>query len=361
MPTVVAAGVVRAVRAVDREVQLGGVADAGDRRSGPTRRPWSRPGSARAGRCRRTSPASSPAGRSATVNVAVVGESTPANVDAHRERQRACRAGSSAASASVKSRDAVAPGGEVAVGAARGVTVGRASPVRHRHADAGRRAVADVGDRQRSVARLPWFEVRVAVAGRRRDRRLLRPARAAAASRPVYSSTLSARRSRAGARVDARGREVERGGVNASRTSAIVAPGCRSSTSAAIAAACGAAAEVPKNGSKSGTEVVTPSAAVSRASGARLRARVTRRRVKNTRRGPSEVKRSGGWAAVNTPGNGPRRVRRVARLEVEGERLAAGAAATLKASRPRSGRGSPRGSTQAGRPSAAHRSGRAAR
>ena len=50
---------------------------------------------------------------------------------------------------------------------------------------------------------------------------------------------------------------------NAVRTSSVlVSPGLPDSTSAAIAAACGAAADVPKNGAKSGTLVVTPSAAV---------------------------------------------------------------------------------------------------
>ncbi len=50
--------------------------------------------------------------------------------------------------------------------------------------------------------------------------------------------------------------------VSAERTSAGLMPGLPDRISAAIAAACGADAEVPKNGSKPGTEVLTPSAAV---------------------------------------------------------------------------------------------------
>ena len=50
--------------------------------------------------------------------------------------------------------------------------------------------------------------------------------------------------------------------LNASATSAVPAPGLPDSTSAAIAAACGAAADVPKNGAKQSIDVLTPSAAV---------------------------------------------------------------------------------------------------
>ena len=80
---------------------------------------------------------------------------------------------------------------------------------------------------------------------------------------PVYSSTLSARSTpvpvRPSTPAGARSSAVA---LNASRRSASVELGLPESTSAAMPAACGAAAEVPKNGSKSSTDVVTPSAAV---------------------------------------------------------------------------------------------------
>src|SRR5262249_59771789 len=97
------------------------------------------------------------------------------------------------------------------------------------------------------------------------------------------------------------------------RSCALVRPGFPDSTSAASAAAWGAAAEVPKNGLKPGTPVVTPSADVM--SGfARTMPPVEVRfagvngvpsGAKYIRRGPSEVKRSGSWEAVYTFGNGP--------------------------------------------------------
>ena len=49
--------------------------------------------------------------------------------------------------------------------------------------------------------------------------------------------------------------------VKTFRTWSTVKAGLKDLSSAAMPAACGAAAEVPKNGAKPGTEVVTPSAA----------------------------------------------------------------------------------------------------
>src|SRR5258706_14899516 len=104
--------------------------------------------------------------------------------------------------------------------------------------------------------------------------------------------------------------------VIAARNCADVQPGKACFTSAAIAAACGAAADVPKNGLKSGAEVDTPSAAVmsgllsttppvavklpAGAPGSRLPAE-----SKKTRRGPSELKNSTTVAVVNGDGYGP--------------------------------------------------------
>src|SRR5690349_8738611 len=107
--------------------------------------------------------------------------------------------------------------------------------------------------------------------------------------------------------------------------SPVVAPGLPESTSAAIAAACGAAAEVPKNGVKSSSEVETPSAAVMsgfcRTAGD----------GKNIRRGPSDVNRSGSCAAVNASGNGPLGFGGSPGSRSNGSGPAAGAAATLNA------------------------------
>ena len=53
--------------------------------------------------------------------------------------------------------------------------------------------------------------------------------------------------------------------------------------------------------------------------------------AKNTRRGPSEVKRSGSCAAVNAPGNGPAGFGGSPGSRSNGSGSAAGAAATLNA------------------------------
>src|SRR5947207_11097174 len=88
--------------------------------------------------------------------------------------------------------------------------------------------------------------------------------------------------------------------------------------SAAIAAACGAAAEVPKKcpgtgGMNPTPEVIMPSAAVM--SGFCLTSPPLDEKLpgvigelsalKNSRRGPSELKGSVTLAELNTPGNGP--------------------------------------------------------
>ena len=101
--------------------------------------------------------------------------------------------------------------------------------------------------------------------------------------------------------------------VSAVRTCAGVSEGTPDLSSAAIAAACGAAAEVPKNGLKPGAAVDTPSAAVMTGcwrttppenvrlpgvSSAPLGLRITRR-------GPSELKLSLALPELNWFGYGP--------------------------------------------------------
>src|ERR1044072_8339227 len=98
--------------------------------------------------------------------------------------------------------------------------------------------------------------------------------------------------------------------VSAVRICAVVRSGLNDSKSAAIAAACGAAADVPKNELNPGTEVSTPSAAVM--SGLARTAPPVELKLpgvmavpfalKKTRRGPSELKVSTGL--VEPPLNG---------------------------------------------------------
>ncbi len=80
--------------------------------------------------------------------------------------------------------------------------------------------------------------------------------------------------------------------TRASLTSAGFSVGLPDRIRPAIAAAFGAAADVPKNGAKPGTDVVTPSAAV-RSGFCRVSAKGVPSGAKNVLRGPSEVKRSG--------------------------------------------------------------------
>jgi hypothetical protein len=127
--------------------------------------------------------------------------------------------------------------------------------------------------------------------------------------------------------------------VKASRTPSVPASGLPERISAAIAAACGAAADVPKNGAKPGTPVLTPSAAVT--SGFwRTMPPVELKSpgvngvpsaAKNMRRGPSEVKRSGACASWKASGYGPAGSGGSPGSRSNGSGPAAGAAAVLNA------------------------------
>src|SRR4051794_35120179 len=101
--------------------------------------------------------------------------------------------------------------------------------------------------------------------------------------------------------------------VSACRTWDGVIPGLPDITSAAIPAACGADADVPKNGENPSTEVLTPSAAA-KSGFCRTTPPVelkfpgvggTPFGRKNTRRGPSEVKRSDCCVVGYRFGKGP--------------------------------------------------------
>ena len=201
---------------------------------------------------------------------------------------------------------------------------------RHAEADAGRRAVAFVGHREREVRRLARLEERVAVAGDRRHGRAGRAHKGLRRRAGLGEREIRANDAAAG--VASRSRR-ERGRApsapNASRSSAFVVPGLPDSTSAAIAARCGAAAEVPKNGSKPRTEVIDAVGAGEvgllphGAAGRGVVPGRDRRAVGVEEHAPRAVgcEALRRLACGEDPGKGPLGIGRVARLEVERKRL----------------------------------------